>query len=267
MSEIRSTTRATSVGVCIYCGKTEGLTDEHIVPFGLGGNWILPQASCIACSRITSDFERKVLRGFMHNARIVAGFQTRRPKQRPKTIPVQTKRGFRFETVDLPITESTGFLQLPVMETGAFLVGKPPVQGVIVKGNQTIAFGKPPKETAAALGTKALQITSNIDVPAFARMLAKIGYCTAVAGRGLYALSEVPVLPYILGTADDGSTWIGSADFRLPVEDNNPTHALGSIILSGMVGKSEETVLVAQVKLFANSGARGYEVVVRRSPK
>jgi hypothetical protein len=249
--------------MCIYCGSKDGLTDEHIVPFGLCGNWILPQASCLACDRITSDFERKVLRGFMHNARTVAGFQTRRPKQRPRTIPIQAKRGSEFETIDLPVADSTGFLQLPVLESGAFLAGKPPVKGVIIKGNQTIAFGKPPKDTAAALGTKALQITSNIDVPAFARMLAKIGYCVAVAGIGAYPLSEVSVLPYILGTADDGSTWIGSADYRLSTEDQNPMHALGLVTLSGTVGENKETVVVAQVKLFANSGARGYEVVVR----
>jgi len=189
------------------------------------------------------------------------------PNSGPQTIPIRAKRGSQFETVNLPVADSTGFLQLPVLESGAFLAGKPPVSGVIIKGNQTIAFGKPPKETAATLGTKTLQITSNIDVPAFARMLAKIGYCLTVAQQGAYALSQVPVLPYILGTADDASTWIGSADYRLPIEDQNPTHALGLVTLSGAVGENQETVTVAQVKLFANSGAKGYDVVVRRNPK
>lgn len=44
------------VGRCIYCGTKEGdLTDEHIVPFALGGNMILPKASCIPCQRIINQ--------------------------------------------------------------------------------------------------------------------------------------------------------------------------------------------------------------------
>jgi len=34
------------IGKCIYCGSTEALSDEHIIPLGLNGAWILEQASC-----------------------------------------------------------------------------------------------------------------------------------------------------------------------------------------------------------------------------
>src|SRR5665213_1960681 len=80
------------VGACIYCGATEGLTKEHIIPLGLGGQFVLPAASCPACSKITSDFERKVLRGFMLDGRIVDNFPTRRPKERPATLLVDVQR-------------------------------------------------------------------------------------------------------------------------------------------------------------------------------
>jgi hypothetical protein len=136
------------------------------------------------------------------------------------------------------------------------------VAGINITGNETIGFGKSPAEAAAALGTKTLQVTSTIDVPAFVRMIAKIGYSYAVSQLGPYPLNEVPVLPLILGTADDGSTWVGSAHYRLKVEDKKPSHALG---LTTTTSANEE-VLVAQVKLFADAGATGYEVVVRRKP-
>jgi 5-methylcytosine-specific restriction endonuclease McrA len=35
------------IGVCIYCrDAASDLSDEHIVPYALNGNWILPKASC-----------------------------------------------------------------------------------------------------------------------------------------------------------------------------------------------------------------------------
>jgi 5-methylcytosine-specific restriction endonuclease McrA len=46
-----------NVNRCIYCGTLENLTDEHIIPYGLGGRSILPKASCSECSNITTNFE------------------------------------------------------------------------------------------------------------------------------------------------------------------------------------------------------------------
>ncbi len=264
--EIRNTIRAASAGLCIYCGRTEDLTDEHVVPFGLGGNLVLPDASCSECNKITSAFERRVLRGFMEDARVAGGFPTRRPKERPTSIPIQIKRDGNLESVQLPTSEALGMLVLPKLDRNAFLAGKPATHGVKVVGTQMISFGTQPKDVATALNTRTLQSTAHVDATSFVRMLAKIGYSFAVASIGPYPLSEVPVLPLIQGKADDGSTWIGSADYRIEgVEDKKPQHALALVWVSGTYGDVAEKVLVAQVKLFANSGATGYEVVVRRS--
>ena len=34
-----STPLSKYIGKCVYCGSTDNLTDEHIVPPGLGGPW------------------------------------------------------------------------------------------------------------------------------------------------------------------------------------------------------------------------------------
>ncbi len=39
------------VGSCIYCGSTDNLSNEHIIPYGLGGNLELPKSSCSRCAR------------------------------------------------------------------------------------------------------------------------------------------------------------------------------------------------------------------------
>ncbi len=263
-SEIRTTTRADPVGRCIYCGLTEGLSDEHVIPLALGSRLVLPKASCRACAAVTSAFERHVLRGFMLDARTAGGFSTRRPKKRPTTSSFEIKRGDRFESIELPATESPGFLQLPILKLAAFLTGRPPVKGVEIIGIETIGFGKKPEEVASTAGTDTLRTTVNLDATAFVRLLAKIGYSYAVAVQGPYPRSEVPVLPLILGSADDGGTWVGSAEYRLSVEGKRPTHGLGLVSLTATVGEIAENVLVARIKLFANAGATGYEVVVRR---
>jgi hypothetical protein len=95
-------------------------------------------------------------------------------------------------------------------------------------------------------------------------MLAKIGYSYAVACIGLYPRDEVPVLPLILGQSDDDSAWVGSAQYTVSVEAKQPQHALELIEHTGNEGDRAAKVFVARVKLFASSGATGYEVVVRR---
>jgi 5-methylcytosine-specific restriction endonuclease McrA len=55
---------------CIYCGKNGvPLTDEHIVPFSLGGQHILQNASCLECADITKKFEQDVARELWGDAR------------------------------------------------------------------------------------------------------------------------------------------------------------------------------------------------------
>lgn len=76
------------VGRCIYCGsKTLPLTDEHIIPLGLKGYWILSKASCKACATITSKFEMDILRSALGEVRFGLDLPTRHPKKRPDKLP------------------------------------------------------------------------------------------------------------------------------------------------------------------------------------
>src|SRR5687768_1144376 len=44
-------------GKCIYCGSTDSLTREHIIPYGLHGIYIISDGSCSACATITGAFD------------------------------------------------------------------------------------------------------------------------------------------------------------------------------------------------------------------
>jgi HNH endonuclease len=80
-------TRIISKGECIYCGvKNVRLTDEHILPYFIGGNHIILEASCDECAKITTRFERDIARGFWGDARTSYDAPSRRKKKRKKYI-------------------------------------------------------------------------------------------------------------------------------------------------------------------------------------
>ena len=262
---IRTTTRLESVGECVYCGAKDGLSDEHIVPFGLGGNIVLPDASCQSCVKITSAFEGRVLGGFMHRARTTGKFPTRRPRKRPTTHNVTLLRdGAAIETQLAPDQEP-GILQLPLLPPPQFFSGTTGTKGVVIRGIETLYFGVNPEEFARAHGATGLRQTDNLDVTSFARMIGKIGYCYICATLGIPPRDEVPVLPFILGSSDDGGQWIGSVNFATQSERDG-----ANIVLAYTTYKSDVephiVVLVARVKLFAKAGATGYEVLIRSRP-
>ena len=82
-------------GVCIYCntpGTPEELTNEHIVPQGLGGKRYIKDASCLKCQLETHRFETAALEGFLWPARTHAGVKPSRPSRVQRSLPVWVQR-------------------------------------------------------------------------------------------------------------------------------------------------------------------------------
>ena len=95
---------------CIYCGN-EGpdLNDEHGVPLGLlpqgEPGLVLRNASCDACSAVTSSFERSVLQRLWQPARAGLGLRSYRKRSHPKTYPLTLVRDSGTEDVFLPLDQ------------------------------------------------------------------------------------------------------------------------------------------------------------------
>jgi hypothetical protein len=261
-SGVHDTITAKPIGCCIYCGVTDLLTDEHIIPYALRGRFVLPKSSCKSCATITSEFERRVLRGFMYESRVAAGFPTRRKKKRPKKMHLDVGRnGVRWQ-MNVPSTEYPAMMLLPLLSVPDIFVKTEPSKGVSFFGIQTIYFGKDPINAMTDLKVSDMRKKiSNWDISAFVRLLAKIAYGYAVAELGLLPREEVPILPLILGKADDASYWLGSARYLLSVDFMNAEHSL-SLVWIPDPSRYGAKLLLARVKLFASSGAEGYEIVV-----
>lgn len=87
------TTTYAPVGCCIYCGATSGrLSREHIIPYALGGDLVLPYASCAKCADITKKFEQVCAREVLGPARIRLKLPTRRRYERPEQLQISCIR-------------------------------------------------------------------------------------------------------------------------------------------------------------------------------
>ena len=259
--EAHHTHRFEPLGECMYCGAKGKLSDEHIIPYALLGTLVLPQSSCEACATVTSGIEKKVLRGFMFDARVVGNFPSRRKRDRPSTLKAELLSA--DDTVvekEVGVSESPAFLILPTFAPAAILNGQPPVRGVNIVGQETLHFGKDVGEFMREHGAKGIQFISTIEAMELAQLLAKIAYGYVVATMGLFPRDETPLLRLIRGEADDGGSWIGSSDYKLRIEEKRPRHALGIVPIQNAQGSKG---FVVRVKLFADSGCTGYEVATR----
>jgi hypothetical protein len=245
-------------------GSDSGLTKEHIIPYALQGNCVLPKASCRDCARITGEVERRVLRGPLLSVRAAANFQTRRAENRPSRFPMKVTREGKQEELMVPIEDDFTLLRIPIFAPAAYIDDRPYTRGVQIIGAETIKFGKDPAELMQMFGAQGISVTESYPYVEFARMMAKIAYALAVADFGLDAFEEAYVVPAILGQVDDVGRWIGSDDHVLDVERQGALHAFGTMKVDWEGNGKKERPIVVKVKLFSDAHPHGYEVIVGR---
>ena len=246
----------TAVGACIYCGTSEGrLTKEHIIPLGLGGNWILPKASCDTCSAITRDIEQFCLRPMRGPFRIRLRLPTRRPKERPTTLPLEIIRtdGVRERTT-VPAEDLPGVCFGFRWPAPGVLLGKPPAENF--EGELVARFIEQEVWAHATPDGRKVKLGA-VNMLLFARMLAKIAHSYAVANLGLSAFS--PMLPDLILGRSAAAPWLVGGDASGPPPETELS--LHHVYLQHCLTSGVEYVLVA-VRLFAFVGMPRYHVVV-----
>jgi hypothetical protein len=135
---------------CLYCsameykpGSGRRLSDEHIVPEGLGGTLILPEASCADCAKITGNIEGSILRTLLWAPRRQLGVRSKKRKRAAnRGFPITTVVGGKDVVFELPIEDHPSILLLLGLKTPRMLsfraVGEPDVAGI-----WTHTFGSP----------------------------------------------------------------------------------------------------------------------------
>ena len=250
------------INKCIYCDATYELTDEHIVAYGLGGEDVLPKASCKACAKITGAFEEEVLRGLWKFVRAVLGFPTRNPKEMPRsyTFQVETKDG--ENKIILDESEKLAIAGFPEYATPAFLAPREFTPGILMTGYRMVGFGSSIDELLKKYNLRSIGGSMTYKGTSFPRMLAKIALGFAVARFSLDKFEEIYVRNCILNKKDDVGIWVGS-DFwevsqaQLEAEERSRN--------SSSIGVDAKGNVLVRIRLFSFSPhSPAYIVVVGR---
>lgn len=222
------------VGKCIYCGATEGLSREHIVPFALNGTHVLQEASCAGCAAITGAFERKVLRDSYGPARDIMNISSRNKKKRQTHYPMRMKRNGKTFIRNVPLEDYIPLLPVLVMGQPGYLVTRQRHQvgdgSVNVKmiGKAMLRSEEHEDELLKKYNATEVIAKYNFYPAEFGRMLAKIGYCLAVKQYGLTGITDNYVLPAIMGRSSDIWHFVG-CDLAYPFKAN-PLKKLDALI-------------------------------------
>ena len=247
------------IGRCIYCGSTEDLTDEHIVPYGLGGNLILPKSSCKVCAGITSKFELSVQRGSMQPARVYRDIQSRKQHETaPEIYSLIVEKDNKSESISVPLDEYPILVTFPIFSVPGYLLNEKETKGIKLQGNVSISFGMKPGDVIKKYGATRLVVEPAGDKPTdFARMIAKIAFSMGVATGAFgdidYAKSFV--LPAILGERDNIGHFVGT--ITEPIV--SPKYHLHRVLIHP---DEEKGLLIGDVQIFSDSETPRYGVIL-----
>ena len=219
---------------------------------------ILPQSSCGPCADITKRFEQQVARHTFGNLRIKHKLPTRRPKERPTSIPIYARDG-SLTNQFIPISEHPAPAFMFKCLPAGILIDAPPeldrmpyweMVGTAASDSDLKAFNE-------KYGSNAVYRYKHIP-DQFARTLAKIAYGYAIAILGAETF-EPFIQDVILGNSPNISYLVGgSSDIEPPVP--NAGHLLGIIVR----GPRNALLVVVTIRLFASTHTPSYHVVVGR---
>ena len=246
------------VGRCVYCGSSggvDGLRDEHIIAFSLGGNALLPEASCSDCEKITSYLDGYLAREVFGHFRIHAEVQTRRPRKRPTQLPINVIYQDRTEQPIVAIPDHPFAIVMPAFGLPGVLRDLPPSE--VFQDAKLFHWYHAPDSLVDALGLEVgesakVRMTGNLNAGTFARALAKIAHGLAVAYHGIDGFHAL--LPdFIRGLYPYGPYLIGGRN------DDPPPPSKESLHEYALLGwpHGDQTFLVLVLRLFAIYGTPG----------
>lgn len=255
------------VGRCIYCGGTDRLNDEHIFPYGLGGRWVIPLASCYECARVTSAYEGTVQRTMLGPLRLMLNMPSRRKRERPEKLPlkVRLRPGAEWTFIDVDQKVYPFLITLPILTLPDEIIGfqregsrhagsrKLWIRAPMIAGD----FEAHCRDLATELGVAEIMPTATSDAVPFFRMLAKIAHAFAAAELGSHAF--VPFLAEMIrgGSTEEALQYIGGIE-----RTEGPAMALHQAWVADY--PLDPSLITVRIRLLARLGTPTYVVAVGR---
>jgi hypothetical protein len=203
---------------CAYCASTvntliDDLTKEHIIPFGFGGQLILPKASCKLHQKETSRVEDFILRRYLCALRSHLSLPSRNPTNRPDGYKLTLRRGTHSWKKKVKLADHPGVVRFMMFtEPAGRVVGRAREQETWSVRFIDAEIFPDTKLRVALLGADSFEDKVMINAMALARLIAKIGHCFAVAELGFDAFEEMYVTHLVTAESRDWNYWVGGYD-------------------------------------------------------
>jgi HNH endonuclease len=251
------------VNRCIYCDATGvKLTDEHIVPKGIGGRLELLQSSCEPCQRKIQPVEDELMNFPFQPARRahdLRGHQGRRG--RPITIRHKTTN----QPLSIPVADFPVYYPLAKFLPGPplLLLGQP--QDLPLLCDWQIVYADALADRDAKFAKLGLKLADIVQFPRprlFARFLAKIAHAYASAQHFDGHCPDFQPYLHKLARGDtpiSGRTLIGNA----PTPNSTPPGP-GHFTTLLPIPPDRKTHLGCEIRLFGSITPWTYLVIVGR---
>ena len=250
--------RYPSFGKCIFCGTTEDLTDEHIVPEALTGvgQLVIELGSCRQCNNYANEnYEQAALNADFAPVRHMLDLRRKRrgKKTKPRRLPLVSytasidevgNAGFDQE---LPVENYPPLYQFVVHEPAGKLVGIDRSNGATQIRVGFLHLGLK-RTTPNQVTTRLPMIMGGPEM-----VVAKMAYCYAVAEKGLDVYDARELVDLLMGRRHDVFNFVGS-----PVEDEH----LAMLRLHKFYFRMRGNLNTVIVHLFASFGGPKHEVVI-----
>jgi hypothetical protein len=247
-----------SPGRCIYCGSDGGKTrlrDEHIIPYSLGGNATIENASCASCEKQTSFLDGFLAYRVFNHLRIHMNIQTRRPENRPTSLSARIKLEGRDEPEDLifPVENHPHYLAMLSFGPPGILIGLPPSDDLEARA---VGFHFRPQSYGEVLKQEAskklaIHVNVSLNTASYMRAIARIAHCQTVAEYGLDAFKPF-LQAAVLGKDRFAPYFVGGelGDPPPPTKDEGVLHRVDREIRN-VDGRN---LIVITLRLFAGTG-------------
>jgi hypothetical protein len=267
-----------TISSCIYCSSSNRLSDEHIVPYSLGGSLTLKDASCENCSDITKKFEQICARNMFGSFRTVNRLPTRRKHQRPNELELLVEGPSGKQTIKVLVADHPGVpASLPLLPPPGMRVGPTkqlPQPDTAVWLSLTQINRAKAKKIADSTGAIDLSVKKpEVDLLAFMRLLAKVAHGAVHAmfhASGFvpflpdYILGKDPHLPFVVGGATQPPPPGTATTLGYQGDDSRLGHRISCGSATNAIG---QIVLMSHIQLFSFLPyAPVYEVFVATVP-
>jgi hypothetical protein len=257
------------VGRCIYCGSdggSKGLSDEHLIPYSLGGDAVLLKASCATCATETSKIELYLARNIFREFRSHIGAPSRK-KSLPSTLSANLSVGERRLSQQFLAADQPFALMLPTWDLPGIIRQVEPERDFPICNVRAYNFVPDNLREIMGLAEDApdpiVHIGSGtLNNIIFARVIAKIAYCNVVAQEGLDRFRPLVLPDLILGRYPCVPYFVGSEPGEPPPP--HPRNVRHAIEIATATGRNGLQFLIASVRLFAHSGTPEHGMPIYR---